>query len=258
MQNERDRVRQFRAILMYHSLDESGSVVSLPPDTFRAQVRSLFERGIPAVTPQRLLDGQGMEPGHPAVALTFDDGFANFYTQAFPALSDYNMKATVFLVPGCCGGVSEWGGQPSSFRDREILCWSKVEELHRAGIKFGAHSMTHTLLPAVPPRRARAEVLESKKRIEDRIGEPVEAFSYPYGSQSKATRELVAAHFEIGCTTRMGYLTPQSKRESLERIDIYYLRDLMWFRRLFRRRTGAYLAGRALLRRGRELLAGPA
>ena len=243
---------------MYHSLDESGSVVSLRPDTFRAQMRSLFERGIPAVTPQRLLDGKGMEPGHPAVALTFDDGFANFYTQAFPALSEYNLKATVFLVPGCCGGVSEWGGQPPAFREREILRWSKVEELHRAGIKFGAHTMTHTPLSGVQPKRARAEILESKKRIEDRIGESVQAFSYPYGSQSPATRELVAEHFEVGCTTRMGYLTPHSRRESLERIDIYYLRDLMWFRRLFRRQTGAYLNARAFMRRCREMLAGPA
>jgi peptidoglycan/xylan/chitin deacetylase (PgdA/CDA1 family) len=250
-------MQQFRAILMYHSLDDSGSVVSLAPETFRKQMRSLFERGIPAVTPQRLLNGEGMEPGHPAVSLTFDDGFASFYTHAFPALSEYNLKATVFLVPGCCGGVSDWGGQPARFREREILCWSKIEELHRAGIHFGAHTMTHTPLSAVDAKRARAEILESKKRIEDRIGAPVKAFSYPYGSQSRAARELVAEHFEIGCTTRMGYLTPRSRRESLERIDIYYLRDLLWFRRLFRRSTGAYLVARGLMRRCREMVAGP-
>ena len=251
-------MEQFRAILMYHSLDDSGSVVSLEPQIFRNQMRSLFERGIPAVTPQRLLDGEGMEPGHPAVSLTFDDGFANFYTDAFPALSEFNLKATVFLVPGCCGGVSDWGGQPASFREREILCWSKVEELHRAGIQFGAHTMTHAPLSAVEPRRARAEILESKKRIEDRIGAAVSAFSYPYGSQSEAARKVVAENFEIGCTTRMGYLTPESRPESLERIDIYYLRDLLWFRRLFRRSTGAYLAARGLMRRCREMVAGPA
>ena len=251
-------MQQFRAILMYHSLDDSGSVISLRPEVFRQQMRSLFERGIPAVTPHRLLDGQGMEPGHPAVSLTFDDGFANFYTHAFPALSEFNLKATVFLVPGACGGVSEWGGQPAAFRDREILCWSKVEELHRAGIQFGAHTMTHPPLSAIDPGRARAEILESKKRIEDRIGAPVSAFAYPYGSQSRAAREVVAEHFEIGCTTRMGYLTPRSRRESLERIDIYYLRDLLWFRRLFRRSTGAYLFARGAMRRCRELLAGQA
>jgi peptidoglycan/xylan/chitin deacetylase (PgdA/CDA1 family) len=242
---------------MYHSLDESGSVLSLRPQVFRMQMRSLFERGIPAVSPQRLLSGEGIEPGHPAVALTFDDGFANFYTEAFPALSDYNMKATVFLVPGYCGGVSEWGGQPPAFRSRELLDWSRIEELHRAGIQFGAHTMTHPALASIPATRAHAEILESKKRIEDRIGAAVTAFAYPYGIESEPLREVVAEMFDVGCSTRMGYLTATSPRESLERFDIYYLRELMWFRRLFRRSAGAYLAGRAMLRRCRQAVLGP-
>jgi peptidoglycan/xylan/chitin deacetylase (PgdA/CDA1 family) len=221
------------------------------------QVRSLFERGIPALTPQRLLRGDDVESGHPAVSLTFDDGFANFYTQAFPILAEYNCRATVFLVPGSCGGVSEWGGQPADFRSREILSWSKVEELHRAGVQFGAHSMTHPPLASIPPNRARAEILESKNRIEDRIGAEVTAFAYPYGVESPPLRAIVAEAFEVGCSTRMGYVSPSSPRASLERIDIYYLRDLMWFRRLFRRSTGAYLAGRGLLRRCRQAILGP-
>jgi peptidoglycan/xylan/chitin deacetylase (PgdA/CDA1 family) len=242
---------------MYHSLDESGSVISLDPETFRLQMRSLFERGIPAVTPQRLLRGDGLEPGHPAVSLTFDDGFANFYTRAFPVLADYNSRATVFLTPGSCGGVSEWGGQPASFRSREILSWSKVEELHRAGIQFGAHTMTHPPLSGIPLARARAEILESKKRIEDRTGAAVTAFAYPYGIAPRPVRAIVAESFEVGCSARLGYLTPGSAPESLERIDIYYLRNLVWFRRLFRRSTGAYLLGRGLLRRCRQSVRGP-
>ena len=249
-------MRPSRAILMYHSLDHSGSVISLRPEVFRLQMRSLFERGIPAVTPQRLLSGDGLEPGHPAVSLTFDDGFANFYTHAFPVLADYNCRATVFLTAGCCGGVSDWGGQPAAFRSREMLDWAKVQELHRAGIQFGAHTMTHPPLAAIPLDRARAEILESKKRIEDRTGEAVTAFAYPYGVESPPVREIVAESFDIGCSTRMGYLSPASPRESLERLDIYYLRNLTWFRRLFRRSTGSYLASRNFLRRFRQSIVG--
>ncbi|MCB1018453.1 MAG: polysaccharide deacetylase family protein [Acidobacteria bacterium] len=247
----------YRAILMYHSLDDSGSVISLHPEMFRLQMRILFDRGIPAVTPQRLLAGDGLEPGHPAVSLTFDDGFANFYTQAFPALADYNSRATVFLTAGCCGGVSEWSGQPSSFQSREILCWSRVQELHRLGIQFGAHTMTHPPLTAIPLDRARAEILESKKRIEDRIGEAVTTFAYPYGIESQALREIVAESFDLACSTRMGYVSDRSQRESLERIDVYYLRNPEWFRRLFRRSGSAYLLGRRALRRCRHAVLGP-
>jgi peptidoglycan/xylan/chitin deacetylase (PgdA/CDA1 family) len=189
--------------------------------------------------------------------LTFDDGFANFYTLAFPALAEFNSTATVFLVPGACGGVSEWGGQPPSFRAREMLCWSRIAELQRAGIELGAHTMTHLPLAGIPLKRARAEILESKKRIEDRTGAEVGAFAYPYGVESEPVREVVAEHFELGCSTRMGYVTPASPRESLERIDTYYLRRLVWFRRLFRRSTGAYLAGRGFLRRRKQAVLGP-
>ena len=70
-------------------------------------------------------------------------------------------------------------------------------------------------------------------------------------------RAIVAESFEVGCSTRLGYLTPGSAPESLERIDIYYLRNLVWFRRLFRRSTGAYLMGRGLLRRCRQSVLGP-
>ena len=94
---------------MYHSMDDSGSVLSTRPDVFRNQMRSLFERGIVTATPQQLLAGQGFEAGQPALALTFDDGFANFYTQAFPALSDFRLKSTVFLVAGRGGALDGLG-----------------------------------------------------------------------------------------------------------------------------------------------------
>ncbi|MBI1354743.1 MAG: polysaccharide deacetylase family protein [Acidobacteria bacterium] len=249
---------RFRAILMYHSLDDSGSVLSIEPSVFRSQMRSLFERGIPSVTPQQLLAGQGFEAGQPALSLTFDDGFANFYTQAFPALSDFRLKATVFLVAGYGGGVSDWPGQPGEFRSRDLLTWSKIAELQKAGVQIGAHSMTHPSLTRLPFDKAREEVLGSKRALEDRIGEPVTTFAYPYGAENEPLRRLVAENFEIGCSTRLGYLSAEPKPESLERVDVCYLRDLFWFRRLFRRSTGAYLVARAALRRGKQTLLGPA
>ena len=97
---------EFRAILTYHSLDDSGSVISLSPAIFRRQMRSLFERGITVASPEDLAVGRGLEERNPGVSLTFDDGFENFYTEAFPALSEYRLPATVFLVAGAVGSHS--------------------------------------------------------------------------------------------------------------------------------------------------------
>ncbi len=243
---------------MYHSLDESGSILSISPAVFSRQVRSLFERGISVVSPQQLVGGQGFEPGQPAVSLTFDDGFANFYTHALPALCDFRLKSTVFLVAGRGGGVSDWPGQPEQFRDRELLSWSRIAEIQKVGVQIGAHSMTHRTLTRLPFAEAREEVLASKKALEDRTGAPVTAFAYPYGAENQALRELVAEHFEVGCSTRLGYLGRHPRRESLERIDICYLRNLHWFQRLFRRSTGSYLVLRGALRRCKQMLLGPA
>lgn len=250
-------MRRFRAILTYHSLDESGAAVSLAPGAFRAQMRNLFERGIEVVDPEDLLRPDAEDSEHPAVALTFDDGFANFYSEAFPALAEFHFRSTVFLAAGYCGRAAAWQGQPPAVAALDMLEWSRVEELSRLGVRFGAHTMSHAALDKLPFDQARAEILDSKARIEDRTGRAVTAFAYPYGAMSRAVCELVAEQFQIGCSTRLGYLTARSRPERLERIDVHYLRDLFWFRRLFRRSGSAYLGARGLLRSCRQAILGP-
>ena len=239
---------ELRAILTYHSIDDSGSFVSVSAETFRSQMRSLFERGIQTTFPADLLSNQGLDPKHPAAALTFDDGFDNFYTEAFPILSEFNMRATVFLVPGRCGKAGDWARQPEDHRSRELMSWSRIAELHAAGVELGAHTMTHPMLTSLPPDQAQAEILDSKREIEDRLGSPVRSFAYPYGDESASLRQIVRRNFDVGCSTRMGYLKPGALPESVERLDVYYLRNLFWFGRLFRGFTNAYLGMRGLLR----------
>ena len=242
---------ELRAILTYHSIDESGSVVSLSPDAFRAHLRSLFERGIQTATPERLLSNERLDPAHPAAALTFDDGFDNFYTHALPILDEYQVKATVFVVPGFCGQVSGWADQFPQHSSRRLMTWSRIEEIRRAGIAIGAHSMTHADLTNLSIEEARQEILDSKRAVEDKIGDAVTAFAYPYGAESPELNAVVAEHFVVGCSTRMGYLKPEDRPENLPRLDAYYLRDIFWFRRLFRGTTNAYLSLRAGLRDAR-------
>ena len=241
-----------RAILTYHSLDPSGAVISLRPEIFRQHIRSLVVQGIAVVSLEDILGPGRSEETQPAVALTFDDGFADFSPQAFPWLLQYAFPATVFLVSGYCGKTNDWPSQPPGLGGRALLGWSEIEELSRQGIEFGAHSVTHPDLTRLPLAAAREEILSSRKQIEDRVGRPVKAFAYPYGAESRPLRELVAEHFNRGCSTRLGYLRPDSPRESLERIDVYYLRNRFWFRRLFGAPTAGYLGLRATLRHWRS------
>jgi peptidoglycan/xylan/chitin deacetylase (PgdA/CDA1 family) len=70
------------------------------------------------------------------------------------------------------------------------LTWDQVQEMHRSGIDFGAHTVSHPFLPSLSPDRLTAEVLGSKEAIEKHLGKPVTAFAYPYG-------ELPSADFDI-------------------------------------------------------------
>src|SRR5262245_46670162 len=129
------------AILTYHSLDDSGAVLSTPPRIFAAQMQSLHERGIrviPLSEVGQALSGQaGPEP---LLALTFDDGFRNVYEYGLPVLQRYGFAATVFLVTDYSGAANAWPGQPAAVERRPLLGWAEVKEMSGAGIAFGSHT----------------------------------------------------------------------------------------------------------------------
>jgi peptidoglycan/xylan/chitin deacetylase (PgdA/CDA1 family) len=245
-----------RAILTYHSIDGSGSVVSTTEAVLARQIAGLATRSVDVVDPVAILDRSGETGNQDVVAITFDDGFANFYTRAFPILARHELSATVLLVAGLCGGTSAWARQPATFRDRELLTWSKIQELQTAGIQFGAHSVDHPSLPLLPIDAARGQILDSKQLIEDRTGTAVECFAYPYGEYSPAIAEIIAENFAVGLSTEMGFLSHLSRPEALERIDAYYLRQPFWFDRMFQASGHSYLACRATARILKQRLSG--
>ena len=93
----------------------------------------------------------------------------------------------------------DWGER----RPLELLSWAQIRELSDAGIQFGSHSLTHPDLTRLEPPALVAEVRDSKKRIEDRIGREVRHFCYPFGGQSPAVIAAVRdAGYTSACTTR--------------------------------------------------------
>ena len=235
-----------RAILTYHSLDDSGSVISVPPALFRRQLQALKDSRVPVV-PLRDLPSTVS----PAVALTFDDGYQNFADLAAPELAGHGFPATVFLVTSFCGRTNDWPGQWPAIPRLPLMSWTTIRSLSRAGLDFGAHTATHPNLSQLDEAAARDEILASKREVADRLGLPVESFAYPYGSASAAVRRLVAENFSHGCATNLGFVTPASRPEALERLDVYYLSRLYFFRHLFDTPARGYLALRGLLREWR-------
>jgi peptidoglycan/xylan/chitin deacetylase (PgdA/CDA1 family) len=242
-------MRNRSCILTYHSLDTSGSVVSVPPDLFRAQMAWLAQSGTPVVS---LAEIQKM-PG--AVALTFDDGFRNFFQHAFPVLQRHGFPATVFVVSGFCGGRNNWPTQPRNTRVPclELMRWNEVRQVAQAGIAIGCHTVNHPRLPRLAEGEVEEELRASRTEIEDRVGKAVDTFAYPYGETTPAIRRAVEGHFRFACGTRLAFVSGGADALCLPRLDIYYLQNHFWFRGLWKSYGAGYLAVRAWLRRFRRL-----
>ena len=234
------------AILTYHSLDDSGSVISIHPDVFREQIECFLKLQIPIVA---LSDVQRM-PG--SVALTFDDGYQNFLEFGYPILAKYGLPATLFIISGYCGrqnGRSR--NQSSARRPAGFMSLSVLRKLAASGIEIGAHTAHHPDLTAISPQDAAQEINESRLRLEDWLGCAVEAFAYPYGMHTPAVQRLVEQHFRLACGTSLSFVTGKCDQFNLPRLDVYYLRRRLWYSRLMTPSGRAYIALRRLLRQAR-------
>ena len=137
-----------------------------------------------------------------AVALTFDDGYENFYEYAFPELERHGFPAMVYLISGMLGKSAGWFAADG--RDTPpLLSAARIRDLRRAGVDFGSHSVSHRKLARVGPAIIRDEVVRSKIALEDLLGEEVRHFCYPYGSHDLRTMAAVAEAGYLTATTCM-------------------------------------------------------
>jgi peptidoglycan/xylan/chitin deacetylase (PgdA/CDA1 family) len=193
------------AILTYHSLDNSGSVVSASREAFEAQMSALAEAGFRGVSLREALAYREARNAWPerSVALTFDDGYANFYEVAAPALAAHGFTATVFVISGHVGGRNDWAPPPEGLGERSLLSWSQLAELSSAGIEIGAHTRRHRDLRRLSASEALDEIGGSRLEIEERLGQSVESFAYPFGYVSPESLEIVRREFRAACTTTL-------------------------------------------------------
>lgn len=204
-------------ILMYHKIGPVPLATNIPvlyvsARQFARQMDGLLDAGLPCLTLEECAAGT------PGFCLTFDDGFRNAFEHTLPALQSRGLRAIQFLVAGVIGGHDEWDHRIGEPR-QPLMDDAQVREWLAAGQEIGAHTMTHPRLTTLPPERARAEIFDSKHALEDRFGQPVRHFCYPYGDSDPAVRDLVAeAGFATACTIAPGINRPGVDPLGLTRI----------------------------------------
>lgn len=224
-------------ILMYHSVSWRQDGHAIPyfetntyPDVFESHIRYLVENGYDVVALDSISDGGLANSKGKPVAITFDDGYEDFYFNAFPILRKYSVPATMFLP------TSYIGESRGHFNGRSCLVLDEVRKLADGHVSFGSHSHSHLELKDRSVEFLYDELKVSKEIIENTTGLPVNSFSYPYAFPEarksfvmRLQDTLKELGFRIGVTTRIGMNTVDSNPLALKRIPVNSFDDHLIF-----------------------------
>jgi peptidoglycan/xylan/chitin deacetylase (PgdA/CDA1 family) len=181
---------------MYHEIAtpaETKSHLAVSPDQFATQLQHLHDNGYQTLTFTQAATALAADPGRlpaRAVVLTFDDGYADFHSQALPLLDKFGFTATVFVTTGW---LADAGEHAAGTALGPMLSWGQVREVAAAGVEIGAHSHAHPELDQISGTQLRDELTTPKELLEEGIGQPVPSLAYPFGYSSARVRQAVRA-----------------------------------------------------------------
>lgn len=184
--------RRYRpTILMYHSVGLNRAHFTVAPEAFRAQIAFLKEKGFEIISLEACLRRSKAGETGKLVALTFDDGYRDFLSNAWPVLRGYGFPASVFLIAGRMDADYEASGGEKI----PLLSWEEAASLQREGVVFGSHTVTHPKLTKIPLEEARKELEMSRDVLRQRLGVGPSFICYPHG---RASTEIHAMAREAG------------------------------------------------------------
>jgi len=192
-------------ILMYHKIENSDKTKTdvVSPAFFRKHMKYLKEHGYNVIPLKDFLKAKGNCPNNAClprktVILTFDDGYENNYTYAFPVLKEFGYPATIFISPDLIGKEKDGS---------RFLNWRQLREMRDEGIiDYGSHGMTQAYLPDISYEDQLYEIGRSKILLEKKLGVRIECFSYPVGGfDEKIKEEVKKAGYQCAVTTNRGH-----------------------------------------------------
>ena len=241
-----------RAILTFHSVDDSGSVISYPPARFWALLECLGRAGLPVVDLDTLLSS-GSTPG---VAITFDDGMRSVVQHALPALRAHRMPAHLFLSTAPVGRAEPWPDQPSGIPSFPMLSWDEVEALAEGGVLIEGHTHSHPDMRLLSQDGLQQECERADALIHEHTGRRPSYFAYPFGYFDARALDFARARYRGAVTTELRALGAHEDPAALPRLDTFYLKSEELLRHLASAPVQAYLSARSVLRtwRGSQVI----
>ncbi len=219
-------------ILTYHSIDTSGSVVSVSPGEFAWQMRYLKEFGFETVLLKDYLSdlsAKRFTSGRVAV-ITFDDAFRNVHEHAFPVMQEIGFTGTVFVPTDHVGGTPVWrmeSGLPVS----PLMDWSELGAMLETGFDIQSHTHSHRSLATLNTPEIEQEIEQSRRAIETNLSHQVALLAYPFGEYTDiAIDQLKKSGFSGAVTVEFGLNPPGADPFRLKRVGSAYFSDHATFR----------------------------
>ncbi len=203
-------------ILMYHYVeyvqdkgDKMRISLNTPPEVLEEEIKALIKAGYNFITPSELadiLDNIKQPPAKPII-LSFDDGYRDFYTYAFPILKKYNAKAVAYIISGFLD-------------DKNYMTKPQIQDIYKSGlVEIGVHTVDHIALQGAAGATAKKEIEKSKLDLEEQIGIPITTFAYPYGSFDLNALNIVrSAGYRTALSTLPGSEVSDQERYFVNRI----------------------------------------
>lgn len=201
-------------ILMYHQVDPQqpgdaiGRALTISPAQLSDELDYLAERHLRAVSVDDYLHAtRAKRSTDDMVILTFDDGYADQYTQALPILLQHHARATFFITTGNVGR-------------RNHVTWAQIREMAHSGMSIGGHNVEHVDLAALTASQQRYQIEGCLAALREHAGIEADTYAYPSGSFNRKTLAILATE-----PITLAFTTDPSRRIGVEpRFEIPRLR----------------------------------
>jgi len=166
---------------------------------------------------ERLLSFLGASGLH--VRISFDDGYQHLHSFLPPLMERLDFRPVIFIPTDLIGQPNRWDYSCRLAPDPH-LDENSIKELTSLGVQFGSHGQSHCDFSAADDSRLKSELEDSRKRLQDLTGQPVDEISYPFGRVNERVREAAAkAGYTRGYTMELP--TPHDHPLATGRIGVY-------------------------------------